>query len=334
MTIAASESPEQFAAEVKREARRIGFDLCRITHAGPSGRREYVEAWLAAGRAGEMRYLHERVDDRLDVGRVLPGAASVICVAMNYHVPLDEPPDDGRRLRVARYALGDDYHVHLKDRLYALADWLRGGVPGIETKCSVDTVPVLERELAARAGIGWVGKNTCVINERIGSWLFLGEVITTLALPSDEAAVDRCGTCTRCLDACPTNAIVAPYELDASRCISYLTIEHRGEIESTLASKMEGWAFGCDICQSVCPWNGRAPVALLDELQPRLRDGTLDARDVDRWDDEEYWATTRRSAMRRVKLPQWRRNARLASGLAATTPLSADVRTPEPLPAM
>lgn len=333
MTIDETSSPAQLAAEVKREARRIGFDLCRITHAGPSDRREYVEAWLAAGHAGEMRYLHDRIDERLDVGRVLPGAASVICVAMNYHVPLDAPQAGVDRVKVARYALGDDYHVHLKDRLYLLADWLRARTPGIETKCSVDTVPVLERELAARAGIGWVGKNTCVINERIGSWLFLGEVITTLALPIDESAVDRCGTCRRCLDACPTNAIVAPYQLDASRCISYLTIEHRGAIAPSLVDRLDGWAFGCDVCQTVCPWNGRAPVATLDELQPRLPDGTLGATSIDAWDDEAYGSITRRSALRRVKLPQWKRNASLASGQPIKTSSGCEP-TPGPRPAM
>ena len=325
--------PENLVAELKREARRVGFDLCRISHAGPSTRREYFERWLGEGRAGQMRYMNERVDERLDVGKVLPGAASVICVAMNYHVPLDSPTDDAGRVKVARYALGDDYHVHLKDRLYAIADWLRERVPGIVTKCSVDTVPVFERELAARSGIGWVGKNTCVINERIGSWLFLGEVITTLSLPNDEQAVDRCGTCRRCIDACPTNAIVAPYELDASRCISYLTIEHRGEIAPTLAAKLSGWAFGCDICQDVCPWNGRAPVALLDELQPRLPDGTLDSNEVESWDNEAYWSTTRRSAMRRVKLPQWKRNAASAVQSLATPPSGA-ARAPTPRPSM
>ena len=324
---------QQLAAEIKQRARAIGFDLCGIADAGPSRHREYLQAWLAAGRAGEMRYLHERIDERLDASRVLPGVRSAICVALNYHVPLNPPPDDDApRARVARYALGEDYHVHLKAKLYALADWLRLRAPSAETKCAVDTVPVLEREFAARAGIGWVGKNTCVISPRIGSWIFLGEVFTTLDLPRDAPAVDRCGTCRRCIDACPTSAIVAPYELDASRCISYLTIEHRGSIDEGLATRAAGWAFGCDVCQDVCPFNGRAPIAVLDELQPRLRDGTLPVAEIIGWDDEAYWAATRRSALRRVKLPQWQRNARMARG-GGVTP-SVPEPSPAPRPAM
>lgn len=326
------DEPHQLAAEIKRKARELGFDLCGITDAGPSRHRGYFEAWLAAGHAGDMHYLHERIDERTDPSRLLPGAARAICVAMNYQVPLTPPPDAEPRGRIARYALGVDYHVHVKDKLYALADWLRTRTPDAETKCAVDTVPVLERELAARAGVGWIGKNTCVINTKIGSWIFLGEVFTTLELPIDEPAVDRCGTCRRCIDACPTQAIVAPYELDASRCISYLTIEHRGEIDPTLAAKASGWAFGCDICQEVCPWNGRAPIAALEELQPRISHGTLATREILDWDDERYWAATRRSAMRRVKLPQFQRNARLAAGDALSP--SDPARSPGPHPAM
>jgi epoxyqueuosine reductase len=308
-----SRDPHQLAARVKAKAREIGFDLCGIASAEPSAHRDYLRQWLDAGHAGEMRYLHDRFDERTDVGRILPGARSVICVALNYHVPLEPPPpEQASPVRVARYALGVDYHVHLKDKLYALADWLRQAVPGVQTRSSVDTAPLLERELAARAGLGWLAKNTMLVNERIGSWTFLGEVVTTLELPVDAPAKDRCGTCRRCLDACPTRAITAPYELDATRCISYLTIEHRGEIEPELAEKLGGWVAGCDICQQVCPWNGRAPIALLDELQPRHPSGTIDADAIEAWSQEDYFAATRRSATRRIKLPQFKRNAALA----------------------
>ena len=170
---------------------------------------------------------------------------------MNYHVPL-QPPPPGQG-KIARYALGDDYHDQIKTRLHKLADFIRERAPEAQTRCGVDTAPIMEKELAARAGIGWIGKNTCVINEQIGSWLFLGEVITTLDLPADEPATDRCGSCTRCIDACPTAAITAPYQLDARRCISYLTIEHRGDIDSDLKSQISDWLYGCDICQDVCP---------------------------------------------------------------------------------
>jgi epoxyqueuosine reductase len=259
-----------------------------------------------------MHYLHERFETRTDPAKLLPGAQSVICVAMNYHVPLGEPMGVAHPAKVARYALGVDYHVHIKDRLYALADHVRRLAPEAQTKCGIDTAAILERELAARAGVGWIGKNTVVINERIGSWLFLGEVLTTLSLPLDEPAKDRCGTCRRCIDACPTQAIVEPRMLDATRCISYLTIEHRGPIDEELAGKMNGWIVGCDICQDVCPWNGRAPVATLEELQPRHPAGVIDAAPIGSWSQEEYWAATRRSATRRVKLEQFKRNAAIA----------------------
>lgn len=315
MSVLAVENHHQLAARVKQKALELGFDLVGIASAGPSAHADYLRDWLAAGRAGEMAYLRERFEERTDVSRLLPGAQSVVCVALNYHVPLvPPPPEQNRPLKVARYALGDDYHVHMKDKLYVLADWLKAAFPEAQTKVCVDTAPILEREFAERAGIGWIGKNTLVINERIGSWTLLGEIITTLELPSDSPAVDRCGTCRRCLDACPTQAIVAPRELDATRCISYLTIEHRGEIEPSLADKLSGWVAGCDICQQVCPWNGRAPVAMLKELQPRHPSGTIDAGEIESWDQEAYWSATRRAATRRIKLPQFKRNARLAGG--------------------
>ena len=303
----------QIAALIKQRSRSLGFDLCGIDDARPSEHADYLRSWLDSGRAGEMSYLHERFDERVDVGKLLPGAHSVICVAMNYHVPLEAAPAaQPKPLKIAKYALGVDYHKHLKDKLYDLADWIRATFPGTKTKCGTDTLPVLERELAARSGIGWIGKNTLVINERIGSWTLLGEVITTLELPPDAPAVDRCGTCRRCIDACPTQAIVAPRELDATQCISYLTIEHRGDIDPTLAEKFDGWVAGCDICQQVCPFNGRAPIALLEELQPTRPSGTIDASEIEGWNEEAYWAATRRSALRRIKLPQFKRNARIA----------------------
>ena len=202
----------------------------------------------------------------------------------------------------------------IKSRLYKLADWLREFVPGAQTKVAVDTAPVMEKELAVRAGIGWMGKNTCVINPQIGSWLLLGEVITTIDLPADEPVADHCGSCTRCIDACPTSAITAPYQLDARKCISYLTIEHRGEIEPGLKSQIGEWLYGCDICQDVCPFNARAPVAQMTELGPRFPTGTLDVREVLRWNASEYQTVLRGSAMKRVKLPVLQRNARIVAG--------------------
>jgi epoxyqueuosine reductase len=301
------------AAELKRRARELGFDLVGIAPAGPSPRRDYVRRWLDEGRAGSMEYLARRFEERTDPAVYLPGARSVVCVAMNYHVPLEAPPPDDRAYhgRVARYALGDDYHELIKTRLHVLADWMREAAPDSQTRACVDTAPVLERELAARAGVGWVGKHSGVLNAEVGSWLLLGEVITTLDLPPDEPATDHCGTCTRCIDACPTGAITAPYQLDARRCISYLTIEHRGDIAPEFHAAVGDWLYGCDVCQDVCPHNRAAPPAQDPALAPRFPAGSLDVRDVLNWTDENYRAALRGSAMKRVKLPQLQRNARI-----------------------
>ncbi|HEV2295173.1 MAG TPA: tRNA epoxyqueuosine(34) reductase QueG [Tepidisphaeraceae bacterium] len=305
----------QLAADLKRRAIELGFDLVGIAGAQPAQYRDYLRNWLDDGQAGTMQYLANRFEERTDPGVYLPGARSVICVALNYHSPLVPVPEEDRPYhgRVARYALGDDYHELIKDRLHALADWLREAAPGTVAKTAVDTAPVMEKGLAARAGIGWQGKNTCTINEGIGSWLLLGEIITTVALPPDEPAIDRCGTCTRCLDACPTGAITAPYQLDARRCISYLTIEHReGEIDPALAPKVGDWLYGCDICQDVCPWNTKAPETMDAALRPRFATGTLDLREVLSWTADDYRGRLRHSAMKRVKLPVLQRNARVA----------------------
>lgn len=316
----------QLAAEIKQRARQCGFDLVGIASAEPSKYQQYFRQWLDDGQAGTMRYLHERFEERVDPSRYLPGARSVICLAVNYHVPLNSesqspdasvPEETGR---IARYALGEDYHELVKSRLHALADWIRTTAPGAQTRCAVDTAPVMEKELAARAGIGWMGKNTCIINQRMGSWLFLGQIITTLDLPADEPAIDRCGTCRRCIEACPTGAIIAPYQLDARRCISYLTIEHRGPIPQEFHSQLGQWLFGCDVCQEVCPWNEKAPFTDDPSLQPRFADGRIGLHRVLSMKHDEYRRLFRGSAVRRVKLPVLQSNARiLLENSAAST---------------
>ncbi len=313
MTIQTLAQPDthELAALIKQHARRLGFDLVGIAPASPSIYRDYFRAWLDAGRAGEMSYLDRRFEERVDPEVYLPGARSVVCVALNYHVPLEplDASESEHHGRVARYVLGNDYHELVKPRLHALADAMRELAPDAVTCACVDTAPVMEKELTARAGVGWFGKNGCVINEHAGSWLLLGEVITTLELPPDEPAVDRCGTCRRCIDACPTSAITAPYQLDARKCISYLTIEHRGDIAADLQPKIGEWLYGCDICQDVCPWNSRAAIATDPALQPRFPSGTADLRQWLSWNQDDYRTTLRGSAMKRVKLPVLQRNA-------------------------
>ena len=296
-------------AEIKAKAQKLGFDLVGVAAATASARREYFREWLESGMGGEMGYLSGRFDERTDPSVYVPGAMSVVCVGMNYFVPADAPPPGVAR--VARYALGEDYHEVIKSRLFALADFVREICPQAKTRCSVDTAPVMEKDLAARAGVGWLGKNTCIINEKIGSWILLGEVVTTAQLSVDEPAVDRCGSCKRCIEACPTGAITEPYQLDARKCISYLTIEHRGEISAELAGKMGEWIFGCDVCQEVCPWNREPPSAADPALRPRCLG--LNPGDVLNWTEDDYRRDLKGSAMKRVKLPMLKRNAQIVA---------------------
>lgn len=301
----------QVAADIKQKARSLGFDLVGIASADPSKYRDYIARWLESGAAGEMDYLQERFEKHTNPGVYLEGAKTVVCVAMSYYTPLAPSQCEGPEGRIARYALGDDYHPLIKKKLEDLADYIRDTNPGTRTIRGVDTAPIGEKELAARAGLGWMGKNTCIINERHGSWFFLGEVLTTLDLPVDQPAVDRCGTCRRCIDACPTQAITGPYQLDATRCISYLTIEHRGEISDELQAKMGDWLYGCDICQDVCPFN-RDPLSTSEaKLRPRFPTGTLNAAEVAGWSVDEFRQAFRHSAVKRLKLPQLQRNARI-----------------------
>jgi epoxyqueuosine reductase len=303
------------AARIKSAARDLGFDLVGIAPADPSKHAGYLRRWLDEGQAGEMGYLSNRFEERIRSDVYVPQARSVICVAMNYYTQL-EPLSDSERNnhgRIARYALGDDYHELIKSRLHQLADQIRSMAPDAVTRSCVDTAPVLEKELAARSGIGWFGKNSCLINPRIGSWLLLGEIVTTLDLPSDDALSDHCGTCTRCIDACPTGAITAPYQLDARRCISYLTIEKRGDIDPELQPKIGNWLYGCDVCQDVCPHNSKATATPHPEFQPRFPTGSLDVTEVMSWTEDNYRSRLRGSAMKRVKLPILKRNAAIVA---------------------
>jgi epoxyqueuosine reductase len=249
---------------VKALALELGFDLVTAGPATPTPHGPALRRWVEAGHAGTMGYLERRVEERLDPARVLPGARSALCVALNYYQ--GEAPEPSWR-PVARYAWGRDYHDVIGPRLERLAAHLAEAA-GARSRGYVDTGPVLERDLAARAGLGWIGKNTMLLHPRLGSWFFIGVLLTTAELAHDEPLADRCGTCRACLDACPTGAFIAPYVLDARRCVSYLTIEHRGDIPPEARAGMAGWQFGCDICQDVCPWNRKAPTTREAAFEP------------------------------------------------------------------
>ena len=271
--------------------------------AGPPDHGDAFAAWLDVGHAGTMAYLHRQRERRLDPDRVLPGVQSVVACALNYH------QGSGGPAHVARYAWGDDYHDVMAPRLAALAADLVAAAPDTATRHYVDTGPVLERDLAARAGLGWIGKNTMLLHPVLGSFFFIGVVLTTAELAPDPGLPDRCGTCTRCLDACPTGAFPAPYVLDARRCISYLTIEHRGDVDPELRPAVGPWAFGCDVCQDVCPWNRRAPVTTEPAVAPRPLPSLTELAVMD---DAEYRERLRGSPLRRARRPGLARNAALA----------------------
>jgi epoxyqueuosine reductase len=327
------------------QARGVGFDLCGVAPADAFPELAQVPTWLESGHAGEMNYLRDerRVDPRL----ALAGARSLIVVALNYNAPQPYSTeqagvhdDDSPRGWISRYAWGDDYHEVLREKLNALVARMHAQWPEpFEARAYADTGPVVERVAAKYAGLGWLAKNTCLINEQIGSWVFLGVILTTLELepslgPGEPPAADLCGNCTLCLDACPTQAFAAPYVLDARRCISYLTIELRGAIPEALRPAMGNAVIGCDICQDVCPWNRKSPVTQLTAFQPRAIElpghaksengkekmengGTLFAPELE-WlaslSQEEFSRIFRGSAVKRAK---WRgvvRNACVALG--------------------
>ncbi len=290
---------------VKARARELGFDRVAIGPAAPPEHGEALEAWLDAGYAGTMGYLERGRADRLDPARLLTGARSVVAVAMSYN--LGASTEDEWR-GVSRYARGRDYHDVIRPRLVELGEFI-GSAAGasVASRAAVDSSAVLERDLAARAGLGWIGKNTNLLTPSLGSYFFIGIVLTTAELPFDEREPDRCGTCTACLDACPTRAFVAPYVLDASRCISYLTIEHRGGIADDLAEQIGGWVFGCDVCQDVCPWNRKAEPG----HEPALgASGSLGALErLLELDPATFRARFRGSALTRTKRAGLLRNA-------------------------
>jgi epoxyqueuosine reductase len=319
------DGPDRLGERIVERARDLGFALCGVTPAARSDHAEHVKRWLADGKAGEMAYIERLVDARLDPRAFVPGCRSLVVVADQYHARSDDEaaPESGRG-RIARYARGRDYHKVMKTRLHALADGLAAEFPGETFRSFVDTAPVLEREHAARAGIGWIGKHTLLIHPRRGSWLFLGGIATTMAIapPRDQRPIeDHCGMCTRCIDACPTAAI-APYSVDATRCIAYLTIEHRSAIDPALHAPMGDWVFGCDICQDVCPHNSartpphdRVPVGTANAAYAPTRTG-FDLLGVLGWTEEDRRAALAGTPMTRATLAMWKRNALIAAGNA------------------
>lgn len=299
---------------LKSQARALGFDLVGVARLGPAETAPLFDEWLARGFAGDMSYLERGADKRGDPRRVFANVSSAVVVGMNYGGTAPAGP-------VARYARGDDYHDVMTERLRALHAWLNAELGrDVAGKAYVDTGPILERDLARKAGLGWFGKNTMLINPEMGSFFFIGALLLDVELAPDAPfEADRCGTCTRCLDACPTDAFVAPHVLDATRCISYLTIELKGDIPEELHAGVGANVYGCDICQDVCPWNVRFSLDAREAaFAPRESIGGKDARtlarDVLAMDDESFRAAFRNSPMKRAKLRGLKRNSAVVLG--------------------
>lgn len=310
------------AAEIKAHALTLGFDLCGIAPTAGLPELRFLTEWLDRGYAGEMQYLHRSAERRQDVRQILPSARAVIVLGTIYNVdrPYSTEQDNPSRAAIARYAWGDDYHGVIRERMGRLVAWLRVRVgEGLEACAYVDTGPVQERVYAQHAGLGWIGKNTCLINPDQGSWIFLSEVICNLDLPRDAPALDQCGACTLCLEACPTGALVEPHVLDSTRCLSYLTIELKGAIPPAHRDAVEAHAYGCDICQEVCPWNQRPPLSADGAWLPRA--GLDGARLVDLWrrTDDELRMLLKGSAMKRAGVRRFRRNLAVALGNSGET---------------
>jgi len=306
------------ADELKQTARSLGFIACGISTAGPLDQEaRRLEEWLRLGYHASMKWMENHFEKRIDPTKLVDGARSVVSVLDSYWYP-SVHTDDRNAGRISRYALGDDYHTVMKERLAVLYDWLDEKSGGIGGRIFVDSAPVMDKVWAMRSGLGWIGKNTNLISPKSGSWFFVGELIIDLPLPQDEPGTDHCGTCTRCIDACPTDAIVAPGVVDANRCISFLTIENRDPtIAPELAEDFDGWIFGCDVCQDVCPWNKFAVPSGEKRYAPAA---DIVGRSLESWQElsiEEFRERFRKSPIKRAKYEGLLRNVSAARHGAA-----------------
>jgi epoxyqueuosine reductase len=307
------------AADVKAMAADLGFDLCGIAPAAAFPELQFLREWVDRGYAGEMDYMHRTAERRADVRAVLPSARSVISLGVVYNAdrPYSIENADPAVAAIARYAWGDDYHVEIGGRLSKLVAALRAAADGsFEARAYVDTGPVQERVYAQYAGLGWIGKNTCLINPELGSWIFLAAILTNVPLEPDAAALDQCGTCTLCLEACPTGALVEPRVLDSTRCLSYLTIELKGAIPVEHRDALGEHAYGCDICQDVCPWNLSPSTGVTAHGPWQPRDGLDGPTLLELWrrSDNELRALLKGSPMKRAGVTRLRRNLAVAIG--------------------
>jgi len=301
-----------FTEKIKAKAFEIGFHKIGIARAETlAAETEYLKQWLEKDFHGEMRWMEREPEKRADPRLIFPEAKSVVAIALNYYTPHEHEQDKSKG-KVSRYAWGDDYHDVLKDKLRELLDWIKSENAEVEGKICVDTAPIMDKAWAQRAGLGWIGKHSNLITKEYGSWVFLGEILLNLELEYDaQIQPDHCGSCTACLDACPTGAIVAPYRVDSRACLSYATIELRSpEIPAEIEKNLNGWLYGCDICQDVCPWNRFEKPTGETGFEPRAGNVSADLDEILNLSPEKYAERFRRSAMKRAKISGLQRNAR------------------------
>jgi epoxyqueuosine reductase len=321
------ETPEpslaQLAGSIREWGRELGFQQVGIADVDVAADEERLMAWLEQGRHGAMEYMQRHGRRRARPQEVIPGTLRVIAVRMDYLAPqardADEVLGDAESAYVSRYALGRDYHKVLRNRLAQLAEKIRAHSASRSHRVFVDSGPILEKAFARNAGLGWIGKHTNLLHRNAGSWFFLGEILTDLPLPVDAPATNHCGTCRACIEVCPTGAIVAPYELDATRCISYLTIELRTSIPVEFRKALGNRIYGCDDCQLVCPWNKFARFAAESDFTPRHRLDDVKLVELFAWSEEQFLTRTEGSAIRRIGYECWLRNIAVALGNAPTT---------------
>ncbi|MGY6554705.1 MAG: tRNA epoxyqueuosine(34) reductase QueG [Wenzhouxiangella sp.] len=322
--VAADSQPADLVASIRCWGRELGFQAIGIADPDLASYEARLDAWLAAGHHGEMDWMAAHGRKRSRPALLHPGTRSVIVVRMDYLPPnatpvetLIEQPD---KACISRYAVGRDYHKVLRSRLKKLAQRIEQAIGPIGYRVFTDSAPVLEKPLAEKAGLGWIGKHTNLLNRHAGSWFFLGEIYTDLALPPDIPVRDHCGSCRRCIDICPTQAIIAPYQLDARRCISYLTIELKGSIPIEFREAIGNRIYGCDDCQMVCPWNRYAQFSEVDDFKPRKDLDAGDLVELFGWDEATFLDRTEGTAIRRIGHERWLRNIAVALGNAPTTP--------------
>jgi len=316
-------STENLLDTIRGWGEALGFQALGFTGIDLSQHRDYLDKWLQAGYHGEMAWMARHGDKRSRPDALIPGTCTVITARMDY-LPDGADPSailaQSDKAYISRYALGRDYHKLIRSRLAKLAKKIETHLGSGHYRAFVDSAPVLERALAENAGLGWIGKNTMLLNDKAGSWFFLGEIYTDIPLPKDPPkTVDHCGSCRACLDVCPTNAFVDPWVLDARKCISYLTIEYDGVIPEDLRPAMGNRIYGCDDCQLVCPWNKFAQTTSEPDFTPRHQLDAIDLLECFAWDEPTFLARTEGSAIRRIGFQRWRRNVAIALGNATTT---------------